>query len=122
MPDEKAQEKAFQRPCCGGGRPGDYVVQLMATNRPVAQLARTAVVADLPIRVRVIDFPMTGLTSWRQPASALVRGSTRVTVSGTQWIIDGTPVERLMLLREPYPTNPRHEGAATSSWQISPAS
>ena len=25
-----------------------------------------------------------------------------MTVSGTKWIVDGTPVERLMLLREPY--------------------
>ena len=32
--------------------------------------------------------------------SASVAGSTRVTVSGAKWIVDGTPVEWLMLLRE----------------------
>ena len=110
MPDEKAQEKAFHDLAAEAVGLGITSVQLMATNRPVAQLARTAVVADLPIRVRVIDFPMTGLTSWRQPASASVRGSTRVTVSGTKWIIDGTPIERLMLLREPYSDKPATRG------------
>ena len=110
MPDEQAQEKELRDTAAAAVGLGITSVQLMATNRPAAQLARTAVVADLPIRVRVIDFPMTAITSWRQPASASVRGSTRVTVSGTKWIIDGTPIERLMLLREPYSDKPATRG------------
>ena len=82
----------------------------MGTNRPAADLARTAVASDLPIRLRIIDFPTTGMTAWRQPASASVQGSPRVMVSGTKWILDGTPIERLMLLREPYADNPATRG------------
>ena len=110
MPDEQAQEKVLRDTAAAAVGLGITSVQLMATNRPAAQLARTAVAANLPIRVRVIDFPMTGITSWRLPASASVRGSTRVTVSGAKWIVDGTPVERLMLLREPYSDRPATHG------------
>ena len=110
MPDEQVQAKALHDTAASAVGLGITSAQLMATNRPASQLARTAVVADLPIRVRVIDFPMTGITSWRQPASASVRGSTRVTVSGAKWIVDGTPVERLMLLREPYSDRPSTHG------------
>ena len=72
MPDEQAQAKVLRDTAAAAVGLGITSVQLMATNRPAAQLARTAVAADLPIRVRVIDFPMTGITAWRQPASASV--------------------------------------------------
>jgi predicted amidohydrolase YtcJ len=60
--------------------------------------------------VRVIDFPMTSITAWRHPASMTAQGSARVAVSGTKWIIDGTPVERLMWLREPFTDRPSTRG------------
>lgn len=82
----------------------------MANNRPAPQLAQTAVAADLPIRIRVIDFPVTSITGWREPARRSYGGSARVTVSGVKWIVDGTPVERLMLLREPYTDRPGTRG------------
>ena len=110
MPDEQVQAKALHDAAATAVGLGITSVQLMATNRPAAELARAAVVADLPIRVRVIDFPMTSITSWRQPASASVRGFARVTVSGVKWVVDGTPVERLMLLREPLSDRPATHG------------
>ena len=110
MPDEPAQTKALSDYAAAAVGFGITSAQVMATNRPVADLARSAVAADLPIRVRVIDFPMTGMSGWRQPASAAVQGSPRVRVSGTKWILDGTPIERLMLLREPYSDRPSTRG------------
>jgi predicted amidohydrolase YtcJ len=117
MPDEAAQTKALRDHAAAAVGFGITSAQLIATNRPAADLARSAVAADLPIRVRVIDFPMTGMSGWRQPASAAVQGasgtvqgSPRVTVSGTKWILDGTPIERLMLLREPYSDRPSSRG------------
>jgi predicted amidohydrolase YtcJ len=110
MPDEEAQAKALRDYAAAAVGVGITSAQVMCTNRPVADFARTAVASDLPIRLRIIDFPTTGMTAWRQPASALVRGSPRVTVSGTKWILDGTPIERLMLLREPYADNPAIRG------------
>jgi predicted amidohydrolase YtcJ len=50
--------------------------------------------ADVPIRVRVVRFPVVGPVSdegrglARRPA-----GLPRVTLSGTKWILDGTPIE-----------------------------
>jgi hypothetical protein len=67
-----------------------------------AAFARTAMAARVPLRLRIMDFPRIGLSSWREPASKSVKGADRVTISGTKWILDGTPVERLMYLREPY--------------------
>ena len=110
MPDEETQAKALRDYAAAAVGVGITSAQVMGVNRPVADLARTAVASDLPIRLRIIDFPTTGMTAWRQPASALVRGSPRVMVSGTKWILDGTPIERLMLLREPYADNPATRG------------
>ena len=45
-----------------------------------------------------------------RPRARRSRGSARVTVSGAKWIVDGTPVERLMLLREPYSDRPATHG------------
>jgi predicted amidohydrolase YtcJ len=110
MPNEDAQTSMLRRAAAAAAGFGITSIQVMATNRPVADLARTAIAADLPIRVRVIDFPMTGISAWRQPARTSVPGSARVTVSGVKWIVDGTPVERLMLLREPYADQPSTRG------------
>jgi predicted amidohydrolase YtcJ len=110
LPDEEAQAKTMRDYAARAASFGITSAQLMATNRPAAALARTASGQTLPIRIRVIDFPLVGMTAWRRPASAAVAGSGRVTVSGTKWILDGTPIERLMLLREPYSDRPKTRG------------
>ena len=110
MPDEQAQTQALRDAAAAAVGLGITSVQLMATNRPAAELARSAVAADLPIRVRVIDFPMGGITGWHQPAGGSARGNAHVTMSGTKWIVDGTPVERLMWLREPFTDRPSSRG------------
>jgi predicted amidohydrolase YtcJ len=110
LPDEQVQAKALRDFAATAVGFGITSAQLMATNRPAAQLAHTAVDQALPVRIRVIDFPMTGIAAWRQPATAAAPSSARVTVSGTKWVLDGTPVERLMLLREPYSDRPSTRG------------
>lgn len=59
---------------------------------------------DLPIRVRMVAWPMTtptgrDLAPWNSlqaPADGMV------TVSGVKYVLDGTPIERLAALRQPY--------------------
>lgn len=68
--------------------------------------------APPPIRVRVIWF---GLTDERGRVTKEGRGLPRnpvplVTVSGTKWILDGTPVERSGAMREPYADRPSTSG------------
>jgi len=73
---------------------------------PAGRYVHLLTKARVPIRVRVIRFPMTSvrgrdLTEGRNlplhpPSSPLV------TVNGTKWILDGTPLERGAALRAPY--------------------
>ena len=102
IPDEKAQVEALRR--FGGAAVafGITSVQWMLTSLPIADAARIAAAADLPLRVRLIDFPMAGMAAWRRPGGRSLKESPRVAISGTKWILDGTPVERLMFLRQPY--------------------
>jgi len=77
-------------------------MSFLPAHRYVQLLAK----ARLPIRIRVIRFPVTSvkgrdLTEGRSlplhpPSSPLV------TVKGTKWILDGTPLERGAALRAPY--------------------
>jgi endonuclease/exonuclease/phosphatase family metal-dependent hydrolase len=81
------------------------------TSFPAADAASLIESANLPVRVRLIDFPLTPMKEWREPISRRVRTSSPVvTVSGTKWIVDGTPVERLALLRAPYTDAPKTSG------------
>ncbi len=90
-------------------------VQAMATSGPVAELARLLAHEDLPIRLRLIDFPLGAIGEWRQPGGRPA-ATPRLVVSGTKWILDGTPVERRMWLREPYADRPtRGEPNATAA-------
>ena len=54
---------------------------------------------------------MTAMNEWREPVSRRTRTtSPLVTISGTKWIMDGTPIERLALLRAPYADAPKTSG------------
>ena len=81
---------------------GITTVQNMATGITPAALAAVSRAKALRLRHRIIPFEMTGTRSrehvWRGVKSpdALTR------VSGTKVILDGTPIERLALMREPY--------------------
>jgi predicted amidohydrolase YtcJ len=77
-------------------------VQIMSTALPIGEAAHAAIAAAIPVRVRLIDFPLSGMQAWHAPASRATAGGPTVLVSGTKFIVDGTPVERLMLLRAPY--------------------
>jgi predicted amidohydrolase YtcJ len=77
-------------------------VQDMSIGLPQARAAAILSALDLPLRWREICFPMT-------PAEPCFNGptfSSRVTVSGIKWISDGTPVERLAFVSEPYADRP----------------
>jgi predicted amidohydrolase YtcJ len=73
--------------------------------------------APPPIRVRVMWFGLTGphgrLTNegHAQPVPSLPL----VTVSGTKWVLDGTPVERSAAMRKPYADRPDTSGTLNFS-------
>jgi hypothetical protein len=113
MPDRAAQVEALQAFAADAASYGITSVQAMMTAAPAAEAAGWIESANLPIRVRVIDFPLMPIKGWRAPLSRRTRTSSPlVIVSGTKWIVDGTPIERLALLRAPYADAPQKIGRA----------
>lgn len=68
--------------------------------------------AQLPIRVRAMDFTLPGTPSWTADSDRKSGDnfSSMVRVSGLKWVLDGTPVERGAALRAGYADKPGWEG------------
>lgn len=89
-------------------RLGITSIQNMSTGLDPAVLGRVLDSLGAPIRVRIIRLPTTSATGrvtepWQALRSA--EGSW-ATVSGTKYVLDGTPVERLAAMRRPYSDRP----------------
>lgn len=116
IPDRAAQVKAFEAFAAEAAGFGITSVQAMMTAYPADEAAPWIAAANLPVRMRLIDFPLTPMTEWREPLSRRARSTSPiVTISGTKWIVDGTPVERLALLRQPYADAPKTLGRSNVS-------
>ena len=65
-----------------------------------------------PIRIRIIRFPMTenGRVTEGSDLPASDKERPLSTISGTKWILDGTPVEQNAALRRPYPGSTENNG------------
>jgi len=68
--------------------------------------------APTPIRVRIIRFLLTNEKGRiaREGRTPAPRPSPLITVSGTKWILDGTPIERSSAMRKPYSDRPDSSG------------
>jgi predicted amidohydrolase YtcJ len=93
-------------------RLGITSVQDMANSISAQRCAALLAKAPPPIRVRVIWF---GLTDEHGRLTHEGRGLTQhptplVTVSGTKWILDGTPIDHSGAMREPYSDRPTTSG------------
>jgi hypothetical protein len=79
-------------------------IQNMTTALDPAQIPALLQAAAMPVRLRMIPMPLTTargreLAEWEPLTQSVVPGTT---VSGIKWILDGTPAERLAVLRAPY--------------------
>lgn len=106
-----ARVEAMRQYAEEAARFGITSTQIMTTAMTAVETADVVRNAGVALRTRLIDFPMTGPAAWIAPASRAVGGTAFVTVSGTKWILDGTPIERLMFLREPYSDSAGTRGA-----------
>jgi predicted amidohydrolase YtcJ len=68
--------------------------------------------APAPIRVRVIRMPLTGphRRDQRDGRDLPQKPSPLLTVSGTKWVLDGSPIEHSAALRKPYVDRPDTSG------------
>ncbi len=105
---EAATVRALREVAGQAVRFGITTLQDMSTALPVEKAAAALRTADVPIRVRLIRFPIPG------PGGGATRHgegpdadlAPRVTVSGVKWILDGTPIERNAAIREAYADRP----------------
>ena len=83
-------------------------VQNMAGNVPAAQTLRAVRLAQLPIRHRIIPFPITTAQAIDHREWALVARSPTplARVDGMKYILDATPLEGGALMRHAYPGRP----------------
>jgi predicted amidohydrolase YtcJ len=124
LPDSVLVE-AFRRHAERALRFGITSIQSMANALDPVRTCRVLGRANLQIRVRVIQMPVTDgvgrrTHEWRaaardpacaHPDTAHLRPVARI--AGTKWILDGTGIERLSLLRAPYEDRPSWSGQLT---------
>jgi predicted amidohydrolase YtcJ len=85
-------------------RRGITSVQLMTTGQTTVAAARALAHANPLLRWRIIRVPMPTDPTWPLDDLAGVEAfdHPRVTISGLKYFLDGTPIERLAAMRQPY--------------------
>ena len=86
-------------------------MQVMPTTA-VDEFASLLNEAQLPVRIRAMDFTLPGTPSWTAYSDRRGAGniSSMVRISGLKWILDGTPLERGAALRTAYADKPGWKG------------
>jgi predicted amidohydrolase YtcJ len=86
-------------------------LQAMMVSEDADRVAQALRNVDLPVRLRLIRFPLIDPAGW-QPAVDIAPPAPNAMLSvwGTKWIIDGTPIERLAFFKEPYADRARWRG------------
>lgn len=111
-PPDSASVSQFESFAQRAVRFGITSVQQMGYPYAVEKTLRVLEKAEIQIRWRIIHFPLNLLTL--QEVTKVRTQATNplphITVSGMKWIMDGTPEERMMVLREPYADRPSWRG------------
>jgi predicted amidohydrolase YtcJ len=92
-------------------------VQLIADPLPIETLSKYLVDANVPIRWRTYRFPIReagGDTTDSRPPTP-PQPTPLIDTRGMKWIIDGTPIERLGFMRDPYTDAPGQRGRLSFS-------
>ena len=79
---------------------------------PIADVSKYLVEAATPLRWKVFRFPMreSGGDTIDSRSPLPPQPTPLVDVRGMKWILDGTPIERFALMREPYLDSPSERG------------
>jgi predicted amidohydrolase YtcJ len=101
----------YERFAASAARMGYTSVQEMSVGVPQARHLDVVAQSNIPIRWRVICFPLSLDESCDAPSQfSPARPFPRLTASGIKWIADGTDIERLAFLREDYADAPGVRG------------
>lgn len=87
-------------------------IQLMGNALPIGDVSKYLVDAATPIRWKVFRFPMRehGGETIDSRSPLPPQPTPLIDVRGMKWILDGTPLERLAMMREPYLDAPSERG------------
>jgi predicted amidohydrolase YtcJ len=92
-------------------RLGITTIQDMASPISADRVAALFAKSPPPIRIRVMWFGLTDQHGrLKQRGNLPLHPAPLVTVSGTKWIIDGTPIEHSAAMRKPYADHPETSG------------
>lgn len=111
--------EAYRRLSDEAVRLGITSVQLMSYGRRHADSVADVVAAQSPIRWRVIRWPLNEAGQDLQDGKPHLppQPSPRVDARGMKWMLDGSPIERLAALRQPYADRPGTSGRLNLSTQ-----
>jgi predicted amidohydrolase YtcJ len=87
-------------------------VHLMANALPQAETVAAVVDAATPLRWRILRWPVKEGAGETQDSKAHLppQPSPRVDARGMKWMLDGTPIERLAAMRQPYADRAQESG------------
>jgi predicted amidohydrolase YtcJ len=112
LADRSEHIRAFQALARELASLGITSMQAMLTSYTSEDASALLAAADIPLRVRLIDVPHSSMTDWHPASARPTRAPSPplVSMSGTKWILDGTPVERLMYVAAPFADMPTSRG------------
>ena len=104
--------RAYREFSTEAARFGITSVQLMANGGPHSETVRDIVASGSPLRWRVIRWPLreAGQELLDSKTHLPPQPSANVDARGMKWMLDGTPIERLAALRQPYSDRPAQGG------------
>jgi predicted amidohydrolase YtcJ len=87
-------------------------VHLMGNSGPHAGIVEDVVAADSPLRWRILRWPVKEAGAELQDSKTHLppQPSPRVDARGMKWMLDGTPIERLAAMRDPFSDRPSERG------------
>lgn len=112
-----AQAEAYRRMADRALAWGITSIQQMSTHVAVNEAVEAAIEAALPLRWGILRWPIPAANvaeAWDPERISAIEGG-RVRVFGIKWMLDGTPIERRALLRQPYADRAGWAGRANFS-------
>lgn len=87
-------------------------VHVMGNSGSHAAIVQDVVASDWPLRSRILRWPMREAGQETQDSKTHLppQPTPRVDARGMKWMLDGTPIERLAALRQPYSDRPGESG------------
>jgi predicted amidohydrolase YtcJ len=103
---------SYRRFSTEAARFGITSLHLMGDSGPHAEIVRAVVSSASPLRWRILRWPIKEYGRETQDSKTHLppQPTSRIDARGMKWLLDGTPIERLAALRQPYADRPGESG------------